>query len=179
MWGVLKLILLCWSLPKLFTPIKLWATFHICTSSVWDCDSFAPPVVQNYSSLSLTWLRCCLHFFFKIQTWGIDCESFSSPLKVFNIITLIKKEKVNFLRSWKYYGGTIYFLNKENIMDLMAHSSITTTLKLLMLLLHLLWILAYIVTDLKPFKLLAVELSWLFKPSKLCKVQCNSRKLGK
>lgn len=46
----------------------------------------------------------------------------------------------------------------------MAHSSISTTLKLLMLLLHLLWILAYIVRDLKPLKLLAVELSWLLKP---------------
>lgn len=71
------------------------------------------------------------------------------------------------------------FYIKKILWIWMAHSSIGATLKLLMLPLDLLWILAYIVTDLKPLKLLAVELSWLFKPSKLCKLQCNSRKLGK
>lgn len=61
----------------------------------------------------------------------------------------------------------------------MAYSSISTTLKLLLLLLHLLWILAYIIRDLKPLKLLAVELSWLLNPSKLNKLQCSTKKLGK
>lgn len=97
-------------------------------------------------------------------------------------MNLIKKKKVNFLSSWKYGGDTIYFLYKENIIGLdvkMAHSSISTALKLLMLLSRLFWILACIVRDLKPLKWLAVELSWLLKPLKLCKLHCNkTRKIG-
>ena len=50
--------------------------------------------------------------------WGIDWESFASPLVFFNIINLFKEEKNNFLNSWKYDGDTICFLNKEIIMEL-------------------------------------------------------------
>lgn len=39
-------------------------------------------------------------------------------------MNLIKEEKNNFLNSWKYDGDTIYFLNKEIIMELNVKSGL-------------------------------------------------------
>lgn len=62
---------------------------------------------------------------------GIGWESFGSPWIIFDIMNLIKKETNNFLNSWKYDGDTVYFLNKEIIMEQdvkVVHFSISTTL---------------------------------------------------